>query len=75
MDNKTKQEAIKIIDQLLELRKELTELEDKRRKVTADLDKAISQKYNEMSALEEKKRCLLDGSYGNNESSAVKSPY
>ena len=74
MDNKTKQEAIKIIDQLLELRKELTELEDKRRKITADLDKAISQKYNEMAALEEKKRCLLDGSYGN-ESSAVKSPY
>lgn len=71
MDNKTKQEAIKIIDELLELRKELTVLEDKRRAATADYDKQISQKYNEMAALEEKKRLLLDGS---NDSAPVKAP-
>ena len=61
MTEETKKQVLKCIDEIAACRDELTSLEDKRRKATAELDRKISEKYNEVNALEEKKRLLMLG--------------
>jgi len=66
MKEEVKKELIKLIDDIAKCRDQLSSLEDRRRKATAELDKKISELYNEVQALEEKKRVVMLSDDSNN---------
>jgi predicted nuclease with TOPRIM domain len=59
MKEETKKEVLKLIEEVAQVRKEISDLEEERKNAVGSLDKKLQEKYQELEVLCEKKRLAL----------------